>query len=774
MTKNFQAESITYFYGELVSGEALEETAVQRAKPYQEKKVILLDKKNQEDNGWVVKKEFEKNILMKKEKPIDEQLEDSVWLLFKNLGFNEMNKDGNFKIAAGSSQKQIDVFAKDENNVFIIFCTSQESLGPCASLKNKIHEVSDLKKDISDSITGKYKKKLRTTFMLVTRNIEWNETDEKLALEKQIFYWKDADLEACKIIADQLGHAAKYQIYSLLFGGKEASEVGEIKVPAMRGGTGREKYYCFLIPPKDLFKIAYVHRREKSNPQEIGSTYQRMVNKKRIEDIGKYIDGGHSFPNNIIIAFKPNIEKPHFNPHPKVEEISGISYGVLTFPSYYGCAWIIDGQHRLYGYSKSEHASDPHHTLSVIAFESLNVKKQANLFVDINEKQKAVNKNLLWDLYSDIYDGSEDEEQQILRTISLVAKKLNSDKDSVFYGHIKIPSILTKDKKTTNLTLTTICEAIKENKLIDEEENMLFKDDYEATIDYASERIKSFFETIINFFHEDWERGDNGLIRSNVGMRIIFNIFRQLLRDLNYKGNSSVYKKRDLSEFRGITLKRLQPVLDKLKAMDNHKLNEIRQASNKKLVMLNSQKLLWEMYQNDNFGAELWFKGGWTPGAPDDDNKIEKLVDDTEIKLRALIIQKLKEKYVESWYKQGIPGGVKDKIKEVSEKDSSLLPWMRENFDSLSPEEKLNLALTSHMREIIINEGNWNLFINIFAKDKECTSVQFRFFESLRNKYKHHRELDDVGKGLGYYGMRWIRKCLGIDDLKDRKIKTFN
>ncbi|GAG62673.1 unnamed protein product, partial [marine sediment metagenome] len=23
--------------------------------------------------------------------------------------------------------------------------------------------------------------------------------------------------------------------------------------------------------------------------------------------------------------------------------------GIITLPEYYGCAWIIDGQHRLYG-----------------------------------------------------------------------------------------------------------------------------------------------------------------------------------------------------------------------------------------------------------------------------------------------------------------------------------------------------------------------------------------------------------------------------------------
>ncbi|GAI30498.1 unnamed protein product, partial [marine sediment metagenome] len=277
--------------------------------------------------------------------------------------------DRNFKIQAGFSAKQIDVFAKDEHNIFIIFCTSNKSI----SLKDEIRIISDLKKDISLSIKKHYDKSFRISFLLVTRNIIWNETDEKLASEKQIFYWKHDDLEAYRMLVEQLGHAAKYQMYSILFQGRKSPEVRDIQVPAMRGGVGREKYYCFLIRPQELFKIAYVHRREKSNPKEIGSTYQRMINKRRIEKIGEYIDKGNSFQNNIIIAFK---QKPTFEPNPKVKAVSGISYGILKSPPFYGCAWIIDGQHRLYGYSKSKHAAT--HTLPVVAFESLNVEYQAN------------------------------------------------------------------------------------------------------------------------------------------------------------------------------------------------------------------------------------------------------------------------------------------------------------------------------------------------------------------------------------------------------------
>lgn len=765
MVTGSQIESGSYFYGGLISGDVLEEVAKRKIKPYHEKKVYSSgDRRNCENDGWFFERQLKKAVLMRREKPSDELLEDEVWLIFKQLGFIEMNKDRNFKIQAGSSPKQIDVFAKDEHNIFIIFCTSNKSI----SLKDEIHKISDLKKGISFSIKKQYGKTFRTSFILVTKDIIWGETDKELASEKQIFYWKDDDLEAYKALVEQLGHAAKYQMYSLLFRGRKSPEVSDIQVPAMRGGVGREKYYCFLIRPQDLFKIAYVHRREKSNPQEMGSTYQRMVNKHRLEKIGEYIDDGKSFKNNVIIAFK---QKPTFEPHLKVEEARGISYGILKFPPYYGCAWIIDGQHRLYGYSKSKHAED--HTLPVVAFESLHVTDQANLFVEINQEQKSVNQNLLWDLYPDIYYDSEDEEQQVLGTISLVAKRLNSDENSLFYKHIRIPSVLTGDKKESNLTLTNICEAIRENGLIDKESRLLFKDDYEKTIDFASERINAFFKVITQHFPGDWEKGNKGLLRTNVGLRIFFIILRQLLRYLNYFGKNSVYLKNDLSDFKAETYNTLELLLNDLKNMNSQKIDQFRKGSTKGLVLKSAQELLWyikEDHKTEGFGAELWLDGkGWSPQIPDEQSneKIKELVKDTELESKKFVIEKLKTIHGEKWWDSGIPEGVKQNIRRVIYQELTKAPYKKVEIGTYSNEKRFfNYSSTSDLKEAIKYSPNWKVLERIFG-DAEYMSSHFKSLENIRNAFIGHEErrqdIDIIIKNLGYWGTRWIRRCMELE-----------
>lgn len=424
-----------YFYGELVQNEELDKVAKQRKKKYQEITVPKAEQSSFIEQGWELKRELKNRVILRREKECDELLEDEVWLLFKDMGFIEMNKDRNFKIQAGPIKKQIDIFAKDGNNIFVIKCKAQSEEGP-KSLRKDIHGILNLRKDVIESIQKKYKTKLRISFLLVTKNIVWSSTDEKLATvnrKHRFFFWKEAELEAYTNLTNQLGKSAKFQLYSILFFGKKSYELGDIEVPAIYGGKGREKYYSFIIQPEKLLQVSYVHRRERSNPEEVSGTYQRMIKKTRLNKICEFIEKGGFFPNNIVLNFT---QEPMFE---KKDKVGDITYGILKFPPYYGSAWIIDGQHRLYGYSETEKRATE--TVPVVAFVKLKDLQQATFFVEINREQKAISSNLLWDLYPDIYHDVKEEKYQILRAISLLVKRLNSEPDSPLYKHINIPSV---------------------------------------------------------------------------------------------------------------------------------------------------------------------------------------------------------------------------------------------------------------------------------------------------------------------------------------------
>ncbi len=745
-----------YFYGDLVQGKELDKVARQRKKKYHEITVSQGERASYIEQGWRLKKELKNRVRLYKDKQCDELLEDEVWLLFKNMGFTEMNQDRNFKIQAGATTKQIDVFAKDENNVFIVECKA--SVEGARVLGKDIREISDLKKDIADSIRNQYKNRdVRVSFIIATQGMRWTERNQNLAENKKVFDWEEAELQYYGELAKHLGKSTKFQLYSILFRGRKAPDLANIKVPAIYAGRGGAKYYSFVIQPEKLLRVAYVHQR-RATPKEILDSYQRMLNRARLDKIGRFISKGGYFPNNIIINFT---KKPRFDRKAKEGDIV---YGILTFPPYYASAWVIDGQHRLYGYANNEKKMKD--TVAVLAFESLDVKEQAKLFVEINREQKAVASNLLWDLYPVIYRDSEEVKQQLQQTISLIVRKLNLDSDSPLCDHIKIPSMPTKGAKITNLTMATICDALAENRLVDRDEDLLYEDDYDSTVDFASERLKAYFSVISHSFLKDWKKGNQGLLRTNIGIRILFIILRSLLRYLKYKGLEGIYKKKDLTEFKEEIKKTLNPVLTKLIGMSDEDRSEIRKQTGKGRVLNNAQRMAWWIKEEfEGFGLELL--RNWAPPVPSDesDENIRSLLENTEVSLRAFICKELRSLYGEPWWRQGIPEEIKDYTNARIEDRARREPLQRDALRSLPPDKKMDYTTTPHLRKIIEYSPNWSQFEPTFVKDKGYTLAQFKSFEIVRDTYQHYREkqCDEITKKLGYWGMKWIRRCIGSE-----------
>lgn len=753
-----------YFYGELIQGEELDKLAKKRKKECQEITVQQAQQPYYEEKGWKLKRRLKQRVRLQKRKKCDELLEDEVWLLFKNLGFIEMNKDRNFKIQAGPIRKQIDVFAKDKNNIFVIECKAQSREGP-RTLRKDIHEILNSRRDIIKSIRGKYGMKFRFSFLLVTKNIIWESGDERLAIDNRkngFFFWKEREFEAYRNLVTQLGEDAKFQMYSLLFRGKKIHELEDIQMPAIYGGKGKSKYYSFIIQPEKLLQVAYVHRREESDVAEVSGTYQRMVNKTRLKKICEFIDQGGFFPNNIILNFT---EKPIFE---RKDRVGDIIYGILKFPKYYGSAWVIDGQHRLFGYSKTGRKSTD--TLPVVAFVELEKKDQANLFVEINKEQKAVTSNLLWDLYSDIYKGVMEEKYQLLWAISAVVRKLDVETDSPFHNNIYIPSIPKKPTEIANLTMANICDGLKDNKLINEEERLLYEKSYEHTVDFANERVKAYFDVIKKSFPQDWKMGDKGLLRTNIGARIFLIILRQFLRYLKYKGLEEIYRKKDLSQFKDAIRRVLSPVLARIEELSDEEKTKIRGETARGRVMYNAQQMTWWIKEKYNeFGLEILRT--WAPQRPKEasDESIRSLLQNTEPALREFIIKKLEKKYGAGWWRKGIPQGARDEVTKKIEAQIQKEPWRKGDLSTLSAERKFKAFTdTPFLREVIQYPSNWERFREIFVKDKEYTLAKFKDFEFIRHKYQHfaEHECDDISKNLGYWSMMWIRRCMGLNDAK--------
>lgn len=753
-----------YLDGDLVENGDLDRVAKEKAKSEIE---VTVDKPlplKFNDENWKVKREFIKTVRIYKNKTPDELFEDEIWLLFYKMGFKVMNKDRRLRAGKGVNQRQIDIFAKDDSHIILIECKTAEK-STTKDLSKDIHEILNTKEETIDSLRNYFgrEEQYKYIFFLITKNIILPKSNLALAeqnISKDFILWTEKETQPYRTMAEQYKDHARVIMYASIFKGRKKI-LETIEVPAIRGGKGDNKYYYFVIQPEKLLNgIAYIHRRQESNLGEISETYQRMLNKTKLESIKEYIQDGGYFANNIIMNFT---DEPLFEPRDKIGDIV---LGTLTLPRQYGSAWIIDGQHRLYGYLDSGKSNDSH--VPVLAFDNMSVRDQAQLFVDINKEQTPVSAGLLWDLYSDLYQGSFDMKQQELRAISIIVKRLNSDSNSPLYKLIQLPSQSKDIQKKAHLALSRICVAVHENRLIKERENLLFEDNYEKTINNAYEVIKEYFLTISKSFPEDWEKREKGLSCSGSGIRIHLNILRQLLIYLNFREGRDIYLTLNKSRFNKKLLEILNPVIDKIRSMTPEERNKISRETSREKIVENTQRLLWDLKEETNFGIELWKKGGWTPGVPENesDANIKDMVDETEKELKSFIIQELKLLYGEEWWKIGIPLETKEYIENVLRKDYAKFPYNKSKLEALPEEEKLRFASTSHLKDLIIKRDNWVQFKKYFAQDVGIITAAFSFYESIRNKYSHPERVQDLGeieKGLGYWNMKWIRRCIGLD-----------
>ncbi len=417
-------------------------------------------------DGWDIVRKNAKSTRVAKAKPADEQLEDEVWTILAQMGFKEMSQGRHFKIAVAKGQpaRQIDVFAKDDETAIIVECTQRDTPGKKA-MGPLIEKITAIREDLLKSIRKAYahQTRLKVKCVIATRNISWGDADITKCENANIAVITDGELNYYAAIVQHLKHAARYQLLGHMFGGQKIEGLAR-KVVATRGKMGGETFYTFLIRPDQLLKIAYVGHKASRDIENV-ETYQRMLQPRRLRKIAEYINDGGKFPTNIVINLKTT--KKNDLKFETKEKYGNESLGVLYLPSNYASAWVIDGQHRLYGYAYSREGgafNQDSTVLPVLAYVNLPAEKEMNLFIDINSKQVKVNTGLLVELYADLHWRSANPEEAFQALLSRIASRLNTDTTSPLHNRM----VVTGKKKTSYrcLTQTSIRDGLGVAKLM--------------------------------------------------------------------------------------------------------------------------------------------------------------------------------------------------------------------------------------------------------------------------------------------------------------------
>ncbi len=202
-------------------------------------------------------------------------------------------------------------------------------------------------------------------------------------------------------------------------------------------------FYIGVINADDLVAISYSDPRriEIENEIERYLGIQRPISPSRIKELGSYVNTvDASFPTSIILSISSEDAKFH-------KESSTLE--IINKPH---TAKIIDGQHRIAGLNNFKgHGRD--FQANVTIFIDMDIEDQAMVFTTINLKQEKVSKSLGYDLFD--YASARSPQ----KTSHNIAKLLNYQKKSSFYGKIKILGKATQDGEQT-LNQATFVEAL--------------------------------------------------------------------------------------------------------------------------------------------------------------------------------------------------------------------------------------------------------------------------------------------------------------------------
>jgi DNA sulfur modification protein DndB len=733
-----------------VTDEELRKAASKRKKSFLSQSV-----KNEQVNelklkGWEIYGRPSKNkTKMRKAKNMADAFEDRVWMIFYNLGFSHMNKDRKCKLQFDTYEKQVDVLAKDGENIFVVECRSSAIEGPY-NAKEQLEEYVGKRDEIQKAIESVWGRGCgRINIVIAISSTDKRVEDENYVKErkdKNIYLWSANDIGYIESLIQQVGASAKYQLYSVIFVNKKNKSLVK-ELPAIKGKIGKNTFYTFIISAKQLLKYAYVHHRDLTGVVEASQVYQRMLRSAKLKEIAKFIDveGGY-FPNSIIV----NFSKPtQLVSEKKCDD--NVSICQIKLPEYYGSAWIIDGQHRLYGAAKAERDV----LVPVLAFINMETLEQANLFVEINEKQTSVPKNHLWDLYSDIYRESKDEKQKILFQIAETAKRLENF--GALKGLIDIPSI--PADRPVKLSLTTICSTVEKYSPWD---LLKHQSDEDKTPDNAARLINLYFGILKSLWPEDWAKGNKGVLLTNNGFGVFMMVFNDILNHLAYKQKKYLLQASRAKELESLLKdKYLTPLVEYLKT-DSRMQSDIRTKTGRGP-------------QNDNAGVlDLKiqeFIPDYSPPRmkepppppivkePPAISGIEEAARLAEPHLRDFILERLKRHYGSNkWWKQGVSGTLKKKADEKWTAEVKRKPNLKDEKEQ--NERKFGYFDLAQSKEIVFYRDNWEQVFEPIFIDKSNFERRINDITVLRNPISHKRKMDDQDVIDGIGGLLWLSKCI--------------
>jgi len=192
---------------------------------------------------------------------------------------------------------------------------------------------------------------------------------------------------------------------------EEVPEIGdEVRYAISLVRQGSHRFYTLTMPSNVLASCCYAT----SKDEDPVHGFQRVLNEKRAQEIADYIDDGGTIPSSVVLSAQSISEFRSVDR----SKTAAFKFGPHAF-------LILDGQHRVFGFAKAKTAL----RVPVVVYDDLSTEQEAQLFIDINTKQRPVPKELLLAI-----KGLARKESDLEATLSQIFDLFHSSPKSALFG----------------------------------------------------------------------------------------------------------------------------------------------------------------------------------------------------------------------------------------------------------------------------------------------------------------------------------------------------
>ena len=289
-----------------------------------------------------------------------------------------------------------------------------------------------------------------------------------------------------------------------------------------------------------------------NNPsKEDAILYQRLVKGKKIKEIREFIsEKSNFFPNAVLLSSsEDDIKNKYYrvDKNKLAKGAVGAKSVQLTFDKY-NFINVIDGQHRIYGYSGLKEADS--HLILVNLLEGINGETERKIFVDVNSNATKVDSSLQWELFDPLYKDADNSKPEFVKSlISRTVKKMVKNIHSPLYHKLKTPSIEGSIK--SNMTFVAFCSQLDRSKIYSQFES-IDEDTFESIL---LEYIRYFENELPDLWNLN--KGEKGFyLQHNMGMTSLIALFKELVDHIHiidpkykklFSGNKTAFLKEILN-----------------------------------------------------------------------------------------------------------------------------------------------------------------------------------------------------------------------------------